>query len=83
MVIVEVGSNNYEASIPRTIYREYNIILQNTPLFSNFHRMGGKQNTLTKICNQIIVPCNQLVHMVIVDDATYNFKDSTLRIVSI
>jgi hypothetical protein len=44
MVIVEVGSNTYEASTStlRTVSREYNIILQITPIFSNLHRMGGK-----------------------------------------
>jgi hypothetical protein len=42
MVIVEVGSNNYEVSTLRTISREYNIILQITPLFSTLHRLGGK-----------------------------------------
>jgi hypothetical protein len=35
--------------------------------------MGGRENPLTRICNQTIVPWNQLVHMVIVDDATNNF----------
>jgi hypothetical protein len=42
MVIVEVGSNNYEGSTLRTVSREYNRILQITPLISNLHRMGGK-----------------------------------------
>jgi hypothetical protein len=42
MVIVEVGSNNYEASKLRTVSSEYNIMLQIiTPLISNLHRMGG------------------------------------------
>jgi hypothetical protein len=41
MVMMEVGSNNYEASTLRTVSREYNIILQITPLISNLHRMGG------------------------------------------
>jgi hypothetical protein len=42
MVIVDVGSNNYEASTPRTVSREYNIILQITPIITNLHRIGGK-----------------------------------------
>jgi hypothetical protein len=42
MIIVEVGSNNYAASTLRTISREYNIILQITPIFSDLHRMGCK-----------------------------------------
>jgi hypothetical protein len=42
MVIVQVESNNCEASTLRTVSREYNIILQNTPIFSNLHRIGGK-----------------------------------------
>jgi hypothetical protein len=43
MLIVKVGSTNYEAStVRRTVSREYNIILHITPIFSNLHRMGGK-----------------------------------------
>jgi hypothetical protein len=38
---------------------------------------------MTGICNQMIVPCNILVHMVIVDDDTNNFDVNTLRTVSI
>jgi hypothetical protein len=37
MVIVEVISNNYEASTLRIVSREYNIILQITPLISNLN----------------------------------------------
>jgi hypothetical protein len=39
MVIVEVVSNNYEASTLRTISRENNRILQITPLISNLHKL--------------------------------------------
>jgi hypothetical protein len=42
MVIVEVGSNNYEAFTLRNLSSEYNIMLQIIPIFSNLHRMGGK-----------------------------------------
>jgi hypothetical protein len=43
MVIVEDGSNNFEATTFRTVSIEYNKILQITPaIFSNLHRMGGK-----------------------------------------
>ena len=40
--------------------------------------MGGKYNSLTRICNLLIVPCNQLVRMVIMDDANNNFDSNTL-----
>jgi hypothetical protein len=82
MIVVEVGSNNYEASELRTESREYNKILQISPIFSNLHRIGGIKNTLIQICNQILVPCSPLVHMVIVDDATTNCDASTLRTIS-
>jgi hypothetical protein len=44
MVIVEVGSNKYEASTLRTVSSENNIIVLITPIFTNLHinRMGGK-----------------------------------------
>jgi hypothetical protein len=41
--------------------------------------MGGKYKPLAQKCNQMIVPWNQLVRMVIVDDATNNFYVNTLR----
>jgi hypothetical protein len=42
--------------------------------------MGGKENTLTQICNVnlMLVPCNPLVHMGIVEDATNHYEVSTL-----
>ena len=40
--------------------------------------MGGKYISLTRICNLLIVPCNQLVRMVIVDDVNNNFDSITL-----
>jgi hypothetical protein len=42
MVIVEVYSKHYEASTLRIISREYNRILQITPIFSNLHKLGCK-----------------------------------------
>jgi hypothetical protein len=45
--------------------------------------MGGKYNPLTQICNQMIVPCYQLVHMVITGDATNHFGVNTFRPISI
>jgi hypothetical protein len=39
-------------------------------------------STMTQICNLMIVPCNQLVCMVIADDASDTFDDFTLRTVS-
>jgi hypothetical protein len=42
MVTVEVGSNTYEASTLGIVSSEYQRILQNTPIFSNVHKMGGK-----------------------------------------
>jgi hypothetical protein len=42
MVIVEVDSNDYDASTPRTVSIEYQSILQDTQIFSNHHKMGGK-----------------------------------------
>jgi hypothetical protein len=43
----------------------------------------GKYNTMTQICNLMIVPCNQLVSMVIADDVSNNFDEFTLRTVSV
>jgi hypothetical protein len=43
--------------------------------------MGGTYNTKTRPCNLIIVPCSQLLCMVIVD-ATNNFDDLKLRTIS-
>jgi hypothetical protein len=42
MVIVEVGSNHFEASALKIVSPEHNRILRITPFFSNLHRMGGK-----------------------------------------
>jgi hypothetical protein len=42
MLIVEVDSNDYDASTLRNISIEYHRILQNTQLFSNLHKMEGK-----------------------------------------
>jgi hypothetical protein len=41
--VVEDGFNNYEASTLRTVSREYNRILQITPLLSNFHPQNGRK----------------------------------------
>jgi hypothetical protein len=41
MVILEDGYNNFEASTLGTISSEFNIILQNTPIISNLHKLGG------------------------------------------
>jgi hypothetical protein len=65
MVIANDDTNHFDAFQFRTVSIEYNRILENTPIFSKLHRIGGKYNTMTRICNLIIVPCNQLVHMVI------------------
>jgi hypothetical protein len=77
MVIVEVNINNYEASTLRTLSSEYDRLLYISPIFSNLHRMCGKYNPMTQICNQMIVPCYQPVHIVIVDDATNCFDVNT------
>jgi hypothetical protein len=83
MVIVEDVSNNYNASkLRRVVFIEYNRILENTQIFSILQRMGGKHNTMTQICNLMIVPCYHLLCMVIAEDATNHFDDFTLRIVS-
>jgi hypothetical protein len=60
MVIVEDLSNNYDAFTLRTLSSEYNRLLHNTQI-------------MTQICNLMIVPCNQLVRMVIADDVSNNF----------
>jgi hypothetical protein len=33
------------------------------------------------MCNQMIVPCNPFIRMVIVDDAINNFEDSEFNII--
>jgi hypothetical protein len=83
MVIVDDGTNNFDAFKLRTVSIEYNRILENTQIFSKLHRIGGKYNTMTRICNLMIVPCNPLLRTVIVDDANNNFDAPTLRTVSI
>jgi hypothetical protein len=82
MVNAENGSNNYDASTLRTVCSEYNRLLQNTQIFSKLHRMGGKYNTMTGICNLMIFHFNQLLHRVIWDDANNNFDDFTVRTLS-
>jgi uncharacterized membrane protein len=82
MMIMEDGSNNYDAFTIRAVSIEYNRILQNTQIFSNLHRMSGKYNTMTQMCNLMIVPCNQLLHMVMADDASYDFDALTIRALS-
>jgi hypothetical protein len=37
---------------------------------------------MSPVCNIMIVPCNQLVGMVIVDDATNNYEAFTLQSLS-
>jgi hypothetical protein len=81
-IVVEDGSNNYEASALKTVSREYNRILQITPLISNLHPQNERKNTLAQICNQMTDPCNQLVRMIIVEDGSNNYDASTLRTIS-
>jgi hypothetical protein len=78
MVMLEDVYNNYDVSTLITVSSaEYNrLLLQNTQIFSKLHRMGGKYNTM-------IVPCKQLLRMVIVDDVSNKFDDLTLRTVYI
>jgi hypothetical protein len=83
MVIADDAIKDYDVSTLRTVSIEYHIILHFRGIFSNLHRMGCTLNTLTSICNLMIVPCNQLVGMVIEDDATHNDDASTLGTVSI
>jgi hypothetical protein len=40
MVIAEDGTNNFEASTFGTVSMEYKRVLQNTPIFSNLHKLG-------------------------------------------
>jgi hypothetical protein len=82
MVIGEDVSNNYDVFTFRTIVSEYNRLLQNTQNFLKPYRMGEKYNTMTRICNLMVVHCNQIVRMVIVEDATNHFYDFTLGTVS-
>jgi hypothetical protein len=72
MVIADDATNNCDASTLQTLSSEYKRILHITPIFSNLHKLRGKYNTMTQICNLMIVPCNHLVLMVIADDATNN-----------
>jgi hypothetical protein len=46
MVMAEDGSNNLEDSTLGNVSSEYKRILQNTPIFSNLHKMGSKKATL-------------------------------------
>jgi hypothetical protein len=82
MVIVNDATDNYEDSTLQNLSSEYNRIIQITPIFSNLHKMEGKESTLTRIYSLMIVPCNQPIHMVSVDDSTNNFDASTLRTMS-
>jgi hypothetical protein len=84
MVIVEDLSNNDDAFTLKTLSSEYNRLLQNTQIFSNLYKIGGKYNTTNNdpYSTLMIVPCNQLVCMVVGDDASKNFDDFTLRTVS-
>jgi hypothetical protein len=82
MVIADDDTNNFDAFKFRTVSIEYNRILENTQIFSKLHRIGGKYNTMTRICNLMIVPCNPLLCMVIVDDTNNKYDASTLRTVS-
>jgi hypothetical protein len=78
MVIGENVSNNYGACLIRNHSSQYNSPLQNTRIFWKLHRMGGKSNTMTQIYNLMIVLCNQLVCMVIVNDASINFDSNKI-----
>jgi hypothetical protein len=72
MVIVEDESNNYDASMLRTVSIEYH------RLHSRMHQYSQnciENNTMTQICNLMIVPCKQLLCMVIADDVNNNFDD--------
>jgi hypothetical protein len=56
MVIVQDDSINYEASTLRSLSSKYNRVHHNTQICTNLHRMGGNKNTLTRICNHMLVP---------------------------
>jgi hypothetical protein len=79
MVIVDDDTDNSDAFKLRTVYIDYNRILENAQIFSKLHRIGEKYNTMTQICNIIIVPCSPLLCMVIVDDENNNFDAPTPR----
>jgi hypothetical protein len=84
MVIAEDNAIICEASSLGSVTSKYQRILQNIPIFSNLHKMGGEEKPLTQTCNQmILLPCNQPVRMVVVEDNFINYEDSTLRTVSI
>jgi hypothetical protein len=40
VVLLDHATNKYEASTLRAGYMEYNRLLQNTPIFSNIHKLG-------------------------------------------
>jgi hypothetical protein len=82
MVITDDNTNNVDAFKFRTVSIEYNRILEKTQIFSKLHSIGGKYNTMTRVCNLMIVPCNPLLCMVIADDANNNFDAPTLSTVS-
>jgi hypothetical protein len=82
MVIGDNDTNNDKASTLRTVSIEYNRMLENTQIFSKLHRIGGKYNTMTRVCNLMIVPCNPLLRMVIADDVSKHFDAFKLRTVS-
>jgi hypothetical protein len=78
MVLVEEGVNNNKASMLRIyllIEEGYFLLFTNILIPSQKRR---KHNVIAGICNQMTVPCYQLVCMVIVDDVTYHFIINTL-----
>jgi hypothetical protein len=71
MGIVDDAINNFEDSILTTVYSEFNRILHNIPIFSNIHKLGY-------VANIVLVSCNQLFCMGIVEDGSINYEASTL-----
>jgi hypothetical protein len=58
MIVEENISNNYGAHTIINHSSQYNSLLQNTQIFWKLHRLSGKSNTMTQICNLMIVPYN-------------------------
>jgi hypothetical protein len=81
-VMVEDITKNNEAPILRTLPHSRIV-------YSIFHHYVisppnmGKYNPITRICNLVTVPCDQLVCMVLVDYVTNHFVIDTVRTVSI
>jgi hypothetical protein len=67
--------NSYEVSTIGTVSSEYQRILQNTPIFSDHHKMRWQKATRIQLCNIMLVHCttNLLVHVVIAEDDYNSF----------